>query len=263
MAVSTSTGAGLAQRWWHGRLGGRFLREVLIVALLYGLYKLGRTLSRDEVGSAFANARDVLSFERSLGIANERSLQLIALEHRWLIIVLNRYYATVHFPLSVGFLVFTYVRHARLYLRIRWLFGISTASALVIHVLYPLAPPRLLAGYVDTIAVYGPQIYNNPSVVSQANQFAAMPSLHFGWAVLVAYGIIRAGPSRYRWLAAAHPVLTLAAIVLTANHFWLDAIVGGLLVVLAGVAYRYIEAATVDGAQTDPASPHPVVGPAR
>jgi len=231
-------------RWWRSHLGGRLMREVLVVAGLYSLYKLGRTLSRNEVGAAFAHAQDVLSFERFFGIANERSLQLLVLDHRWLVMLLNRYYATVHFPLSIGFLVFTYVRHPGVYPRIRWLFGLTTASALVIHVLYPLAPPRLLPGYVDTITHYGPRIYSNAAVTSQANQFAAMPSLHFAWAALVAYGIIRCGPQRWRRLAVAHPLMTLVAIVLTANHFWLDAIVGGLLAVGAGLVHKWVVAVT-------------------
>ncbi|MEJ7585066.1 MAG: phosphatase PAP2 family protein [Acidimicrobiales bacterium] len=241
-------------RWWGSHLGGRLLREAALVVLLYALYKLGRTLSRDEVGSAFANADQILSIERFFGIANERSLQRLILDNHALVILLNRYYATVHFPVTLGFLIFTYVRHPQLYRRVRWLFVLTTASGLLIHVLYPLAPPRLLPGFVDTITVYGPRIYSNASVTSQANQFAAMPSLHFAWAVLVAYGIVRAGPNRWRWLAVAHPVMTVAAIVLTANHFWLDAVLGGVLVLMSLWVVRSVEhrfsdrqAATVGG----------------
>jgi hypothetical protein len=67
-------------------------------------------------------------------------------------------------------------------------------------------------------------------VGSMANQFAAMPSLHFGWAVLVAYGVVRALHTRWRWLIVAHPIITLAAIVITANHYWLDALVALALI---------------------------------
>jgi hypothetical protein len=91
----------------------------------------------------------------------------------------------------------------------------------------------MLDGYVDTIARYGPAIYQQSGVESVANQFAAMPSLHFGWAVLVAYGVVRALDSRWRWLVVLHAAITLAAIVLTANHFWLDALVAGGLIALA------------------------------
>jgi hypothetical protein len=66
-----------------------------------------------------------------------------------------------------------------------------------------------------------------------ANQFAAMPSLHFGWAVLVAYGLVQALHTRWRWLVVVHPAMTLAAIVITANHYWLDAMVAAVLIVAA------------------------------
>ena len=91
------------------------------------------------------------------------------------------------------------------------------ASALVIHVLYPLAPPRKYAdlGFVDTARLLGPNSYGKGNVFGGvANQFAAMPSLHFGWAVLVAWGVIHYTRRRVRWLAVLHPTLTLAAVVL-------------------------------------------------
>jgi hypothetical protein len=89
----------------------------------------------------------------------------------------------------------------------------------------------MLDGYVDTIARYGPAIYDGRSAVGKmANQFAAMPSLHFGWAVLVAYGVVRALHTRCRWLIVLHPMITLAAIVITANHYWLDALVALALI---------------------------------
>jgi hypothetical protein len=110
-----------------------------------------------------------------------------------------------------------------------WLMGV-TATALAIHVAFPLAPPRMLAGFVDTLDVFGPDIYPADHTQSVANQFAAMPSLHFGWSVIVAAGFVMVVRNRWRWLALAHPVITLLAIVATANHYWLDAAVAGLLV---------------------------------
>jgi hypothetical protein len=107
-----------------------------------------------------------------------------------------------------------------------------TAAALVLHLLFPLAPPRMLAatGLVDTARVYGPSVYGSPATDSLSNQFAAMPSLHFGWALMVAVGLIVATRSRWRRLWLLHPALTLLVIVGTANHYWLDAIVAtGLL----------------------------------
>jgi hypothetical protein len=224
-------------RWWHGRYGAPLGREVLVIVALLAMYRLGRTLGREETGRAFDNAREVLSLESWLGIDTERSWQRIVLDNLTLVRLLNRYYASVHFPATVAFLVFVYARAPRLVAHIRYLFVSVTAIALVIHLAYPLAPPRMLRGYVDTIAQYGPAIYQQSGVESVANQFAAMPSLHFGWAVIVAYGVVRALRSRWRWLVVLHPAITLAAIVLTANHYWLDALVaGGLIALVLAVA---------------------------
>jgi hypothetical protein len=216
--------------WWRGRYGARLVREVAIVAGLLVLYRLGRTLGRHEAARAFSNARDVLAIEDWFGIDTELTLQRAALDHLTLVRLLNRYYASVHFTASIAFLVFVYVKAPRLVAHIRYLFVTVTAAALVIHLAYPLAPPRMLDGYVDTISRYGPAIYQETSVASMANQFAAMPSLHFGWAVLVAYGVIRGLHTRWRWLIVLHPTITLAAIVLTANHYWLDALVALALI---------------------------------
>jgi PAP2 superfamily protein len=250
-------------RWWRGRYGAQLAREVAVIVALLLVYRLGRTLGRDEAAQAFRNARDVLSLESWLGIDTERSWQRVALDHPTLVRLLNRYYASVHFPATIAFLVFVYVKAPRLVPHIRYLFVSVTAVALVIHLAYPLAPPRMLDGYVDTITRYGPAIYQQSGVESVANQFAAMPSLHFGWAVLVAYGVVRALHSRWRWLVVLHPAITLAAIVLTANHFWLDALVaGGLIAVALAVAPASV---SVPGSATAPGSARlsPDVSPGR
>ena len=166
--------------------------------------------AREHAGAAFANAGHVLRLEHQLGIANEQSLQQAALHHLWLIQGLNRYYVSVHFPATVGFLVYLYIRAPDAYRPLRRLFVAVTGAALAIHVLFPLAPPRMMPGYVDTVARYGPRIYERSVVSETANQFAAMPSLHFGWAVLVAYGFVRYSRSRGRYAMIAHPILILS-----------------------------------------------------
>ena len=210
------------------------VQEVGVIVALLLLYRLGRMLGRDQSVRAFDNAHDLLGLEDRLGIDTELSVQRATLGHPSLIRLLNRYYASAHFGASMVFLVFVYVRGPQLWAHIRFLFITVTGTALIIHLFYPLAPPRMLDGYVDTIARYGPAIYDGRSAVGQmANQFAAMPSLHFGWAVLVAYGVVRALDTRWRWLVILHPAMTLAAIVITANHYWLDAVVAGVLIAAA------------------------------
>jgi hypothetical protein len=148
--------------------------------------------------------------------------------------VLNTYYVRVHFPATVALLLWVFIRHAPVYRTVRnWFVGV-TLSAVVVHMLFPLAPPRMMAGFVDTLKVYGPQVYTADPRRSVANQFAAMPSLHFGWALMTAIVVIVLVKSRWRLLIALHPVVTLLAIVATANHYWLDAAFAGVIVAVVG-----------------------------
>ncbi len=209
---------------------GRVLREVVLVAALLALYRAGRLLGREQVTEAFTNAHEVLRVERWLGVATELRFQRQVLGHHWLVMTANRYYAHVHFPASITFLIFMFVWRSGHYLRVRRVFALVTAVGLIGHLAYPLAPPRMLPGFVDTIARFGPAIYQRSDVSAVANQFAAMPSLHFGWAVIVAWGVISSGRSRWRWIVVVHPALTLFAIVATANHYWADPFVAGALV---------------------------------
>ena len=170
--------AGGASRRLARRGGGMLLEAGLVVALL-SLYRLGRYLSRDQVTTAFEHARSVLHLESWLGLGIEGDVQRLVLEHQWLVTTFNQYYVRAHFPVTVVFLVVTYVRTPDLYRHMRNLFVIVTGLGLAMHVLYPLAPPRMMPGFVDTIARYGPAIYSRSDVASVANQYAAMPSMHF------------------------------------------------------------------------------------
>src|SRR5262249_55707304 len=116
--------------------------------------------------------------------------------------------------------------------RFRNVMIVITLTGMSVHLLMPLAPPRMFPdlGFVDTARVFGPASYGAGSPYKGfANQFAAMPSLHFGWALVIAWAVVIATKSRWRYLVLAHPVITLAAIVLTANHYWLDAVVATFL----------------------------------
>jgi len=96
---------------------------------------------------------------------------------------------------------------------------------LIGHMFFPLAPPRMMPGWVDTGVLLGQSVYGPSTDSGVANQFAAMPSLHVGWAFMVAVFLIRATRSRWRWLWIAHPLLTFTVVVVTANHYWLDGLV--------------------------------------
>ncbi|MFB4420063.1 phosphatase PAP2 family protein [Streptomyces sp. QL37] len=217
------------------------VRELLLIAGLFLVYKLGRQAANGHVEEAFRNAGHVWSFERALGLPGEGAVQGVLLHGDTLVEAANTYYATVHFPATVAFLVWLYWRRPRHYVWSRRVLAALTGAALALHLLFPLAPPRMLhaAGLVDTGQVYGPTVYGEtPSTDSMANQFAAMPSLHFGWALAVAVGLIVATRSRWSLLWLLHPLVTLFVVVGTANHYWLDVIVVSALLAVAYAALR-------------------------
>ena len=215
--------------------------EIVIVVGLFLVYKYARLLIPHPDAVAFEHADRVLDLERLLRLPNELHVQDVLMSSDLVVHVANAYYAYVHFPLTGLFLAWLFLRSRQHYLQLRTVLILMTGAALAIHTAFPLAPPRLFdrLGFIDTAAAYGPSVYHAaPQADSLANQFAAMPSLHFGWAVVVAIGVIRASGSRRRWLWILHPTITLFVIVGTANHFWLDAVVAGLLVVVADHAVR-------------------------
>ncbi|MEI5097498.1 phosphatase PAP2 family protein [Streptomyces sp. PmtG] len=217
------------------------VRELLLVAGLFLLYKFGRQLAAGHTAEAFRNAHRVWDAERTLRLPGEGLVQDLLLHGESLVRLANTYYATVHFPATLLFLVWLYLRRPRHYVWARRVLATVTAAALALHLAFPLAPPRLLraTGLVDTARVYGPSVYAaKPSTDTMANQFAAMPSLHFGWALMVAIGLIVATRSRLRWLWLLHPLITLMVIVGTANHYWLDALVATALLGIALAVVR-------------------------
>jgi hypothetical protein len=153
------------------------------------------------------------------------------LDHPTAIKLLNHYYILFHFPVAIGLLLWLYLRHPDAYRPFRNLMAFVTFTALIIHVAFPLAPPRWLPGFVDTMSEFGPSIYPRNALDGAANQIAAMPSLHFGWSMIAAIAVIKVLNSRWRWLALLHPTMMVLAIVGTGNHWWIDAAAAGVLII--------------------------------
>ena len=217
---------------------GRFGREILAMTTLFGIYKFGRLLRPGDVTVAYHNAVRVWDFERWVHLPNELAAQRAMLTGRQVTEFGNFYYALVHFPATIGFLIWMYLRRPALYPAVRRAMILTTGVALVVHLAFPLAPPRMLTGlgFIDTAARYGPDVYDgDPAHGTLINQYAAMPSLHVGWAMLVAAGMIAATRSRWRWFWLLHPTLTAIAVTGTANHYWLDSIVACLLLVVVSL----------------------------
>lgn len=234
-----------------------WIREVGVVLGFYYVYQTIRSLA--DVGGvknrAQGNANWLVSVEKAMFIYHEHSIQQVFLGATWFIKVMNVYYGTLHFIITAGLLVWMYVRRHYGYRLMRNLLGATTALALIGYWAFPLAPPRLYAQcdgdipvmgpegglvkptcFVDTLAeVGGLWDYQSSAAKAIANAYAAMPSLHFGWSLWCAIVIWRyVGGRKGRVLAVLYPSLTLFAIVVTANHFFLDA-VGGAIILLGGL----------------------------
>jgi hypothetical protein len=227
-----------AGRWRRDRL--QFLTalgiEAAIIALAAFTYVLVRELTEGSPERAVANARALLELEQRLGIDHERSLVALAVEHDWLRTFANWIYIWGHWPVIIGVSAWLYVHHRPRYVWLRNGIIVSGMIGFAFFALVPMAPPRLSGlGYVDTITTWS-NSYRVMQPPAYANLYAAMPSLHFGWDLLVGIALFTSTTVlALRVFALAMPTLMGFAVVVTANHWVLDVVVG-LAVVTAGVA---------------------------
>lgn len=218
----------------------RNLRDVLTQFALIGAAALAyfgvRGLTEGSEATAVANARRVLDVEAFFGLDVEASLQRFILGHREIVTAANWVYIWGHWPVIVATLVWLYRKHRDSYTLLRNAMFISGAIGLAIFMAFPVAPPRLMpSGFVDTVTELSNsyRVLQPPSLV---NKYAAVPSLHVGWNLLVGVVVFRTVHARWaKALAATGPLLMAAAVVLTANHYVVDAVAGSA-VALTGLA---------------------------
>lgn len=216
-----------AGRW---RTAGR---EAVVVGTGLLVYQASRLLGGHDVAAAHLNSGRLLEAQQALMIPSETSLQGLLLKFEELVVAANAYYAAAHLPVTGLALLWLLLGRAVQYRRARRALLLSTGAALVLYLLVPVAPPRMLPGFVDTAALHGPSVYGDAGASVWANQYAAFPSLHVGWALLVAIACTSASATRWRWLWWLHPTVTVLVVVGTANHYWLDAAAAAVLVLSA------------------------------
>lgn len=245
--------------WW---------KEALIVLAFYSIY----TLIRNQFGSAlikgkeiplhaFENAMAVIRIERAMGLFHEETIQDWFLAHGWLMKALNTYYGTAHFVVTLTVFILLFRKRPDVFAQWRNTLAAMTGLAIVGFVLFPLMPPRLLDkpcppvnyggaciphelrnyndatnfGFIDAIDVYGgPWDFSEGPAAAVSNQYAAMPSLHIGWATWCVFAMWPL--ARKRWMRIGlfiYPAMTLFCIVVTGNHFWIDGL-GGIIVFVLG-----------------------------
>lgn len=225
------------RRWFEAVTAGA--REASVVMVLFTTWQIAGGLALTRVAGAFERGRAILRVEQWLPLPTELTVQHWVLPHPDLVRAMNVFYLYVHINSITIFLIWLFVRHRDRYPWARNALVLLTGACLLVQMV-PVAPPRMLvgAGFVDTATLYGESIYG-PFGSGMADQLSAMPSVHVGWAVLIAFVVITVSSSRWRWLILAHPVATTVVVVATANHFWLDGIVAaGILVVALLIATR-------------------------
>jgi len=240
---------------WHRRLrGGRTLTggaviywwlEIVAVLTYYLVYSEVRNADAAHPERAFQHAKQLIRWQKALGIYHELAIHKWARNIEPLIVAANYFYGSLHFVVTIGVAVFLFRKFPDDYPRWRNTLAIATAIALIGFRFWPLMPPRLLPhsyGFVDTLDKY-PTFwsFNSGAMKKISNQYAAMPSVHCCWALWCACALV---PRLKRWwsklLAALYPALTVSVIVVTANHYSLDAVGGFLIFGIGYVAARWI-----------------------
>ena len=232
-------------RWWV---------ELGLTLAFYVVYsairnQFGSALGESVKQESFRNAERLIDLEKAMGLYFEEWVHNRFLDWDWFIIFWNVFYGTFHFVVTIGAMVVMFVRYPRRYTFMRSTLAATTTVALVGFAFFPLMPPRLLGNcasrfgacepghdYVDTLVDPGGLwSFESGTMETISNQYAAMPSLHVAWATwctIALYPVLRSGWARLSM--AAYPALTLFAIVVTANHYWIDA-VGGLIALAIGI----------------------------
>jgi hypothetical protein len=216
------------------RFSGR--REAAIGLGVYSIYLLVRRAVVNERGrrQATANAEGVVALERRLGIHVEPDLQALLLPRRRLVAVLNVAYATLNVGLTVGWLMRLFHRRDPEFHRLRRAAALATLGAQPVFLLFPVAPPRTLEHFVDTIADVSGVDLDRGLIAKLYDPIAAMPSIHVAYAVVTAAGIAEtSGSNAARALAPAYPPLVALVVFATANHYVLDAVAGATLGLVA------------------------------
>jgi hypothetical protein len=218
------------------------MREFVLLAAVYELYTLTRRIAAGDAGDAVANAHHVLRMEHFAGLAPERWLNHAVSVRPLLAIPADYAYATLHYVVTAAVLVWLWRAHRTVYLPARRTLVAATLLGLIGFATVPLAPPRMMPGFIDTMARYGDDGWWGSAASapkglgSFTNQFAAMPSLHVAWAIWC--GVVVARHAHRAWvrgIGVGYPVLVVVVVLGTANHYLLDA-VAGLAALLAAHA---------------------------
>lgn len=241
----------------------RGITEIALLAALYGLYSMTRSFADGSLAKASDTAEAILRLEKTLGIDVELSMNRWMSDHLVGSIISSYWYASAHFVVTAGVLIWLFHRRPSLYPTMRNILLGATACALALFFLLPTAPPRLINGpYQDMLAAtgdygwWGEHASAPRGMGSMTNELAAFPSMHAGWSLWVAIAVLVATRNRTaRVLAIAYPIITAVDVVFTGNHWTIDILAGWAIV--SAIATLFLRAYTARGGKTtgDEAAP--------
>jgi PAP2 superfamily protein len=247
----------MVRKWFSTAHSG--VNELVALTALYGLYEVVRGFGGKDLAGALANTDDIVALERHLGVFVERTVQGSVDSVALLPTLLGIAYIALHFVGTAVAVVWVHRRHPHAYPMVRTTLVASTALALVGYLAYPAAPPRLAdLGFADTVTEHTGLNLSSDLLGSFYNPIAAVPSLHFGYALIV--GVAVAALARrpvVRIVGALYPAVMLFVIVATGNHFLFDAVAGALTVGVAAAAAWWL---TSERHQSAPSSSPAALG---
>jgi uncharacterized membrane protein YkvA (DUF1232 family) len=227
----------------HGWLDA--LRQISLFAAVYYAYRLVRGLVAGDANEAFAHARDVITLETKLHVFVEPSIQAWASGSHLLMVCSSWLYVNAQTSITMSALLYLYLRQNRSFYFVRNMFMIAMAIALVGYVVFPTAPPRFMPeyGFVDTVATLtGVHVsHASGTLTALFNPYAAVPSVHVAFALMIGWPLAKlAKHSVVRILWAVYPFLIVFVIVVTANHFLFDALLGALTAGASAYGARWL-----------------------
>jgi hypothetical protein len=228
---------------WLPHGWGDAARQLGLFVIADLCYETVRGLAEGQRAEAFANAGAVIDIERATGTFFEPGIQSALIGQQWLIDAANFAYMNTHFVITTAFLVWLYLYRNSAFYFVRNMFLVAMALALVGYALVPTAPPRLIPdeGFVDTITAFSEVNHDSALVKVFVNPYAAIPSMHIAFALMIGVPgalIARRAAARAFWVL--YPLFVLFVVVVTANHFWLDAAAGALVAAIAALTARQV-----------------------
>ena len=236
--------------------------QILLFCGAYWVYRLVRGQVYDQSAAAFANARDIVDLQQALHVFVEPDIQQWAMRAGWVEDIGSWMYLNTHFVVTTVTLAFIYLFRNEHFYWVRNMFMVAMGLALLGYVVFPTAPPRLMPelGFTDSVMDFT-GVSSTSDVNALYNPYAAVPSMHVGFALMLAIAMVRM--TRRRWVKVLWTVyapIVALVVVVTGNHWVFDAATGAAVAVVSAVAAQTVFARVRPGQWAwapEPALPAP------